>query len=282
MKIALVQPFWSDQEDPQYPNDSWDKEALIRHLHGISEDVDLVVFPECYPWCGDEDGQPSEGMTLDFMREQMAEVSRNTKKTFIAGGLVREGNDTRNVVMLASPGSKCSDEHVYRKRLPWEDENITPGEIEQDALFKFGSDQQYAVIPLICADVFGAATRETPQQHEDHQAIVDRARDRMRCRPGAPIIVCAYAAGPRGRRWNQRLDELVTPFQDQKEQTLDALFCNFAGHHTIQRNIFGRGGSRLVSSRDTSRRGPRNPGVFIYDLGPEVPTAVLKRNQSFP
>lgn len=271
MKIALVQPFWSDNEDCKHLNDPWNEDALVGHLKHVGEvagDVDLVVFPECYPWSGDNVGKRLKKVTLEFMKERMAAVSLYTGRTFIAGGLVLEGEDTSNVVMLASPGSQCLDEHVYRKRLPWEGESITPGEIERDALFKFGPDQEYAVIPLICADVVGAAWCETPQQVQDHQAIVNGARDRMNNCSGAPIVVCAYAGGTRTNRWRERLATLVEPLPNKHEQRLDLVFCNLAGHD----GVYGGGGSRLISSRDTSRLGPRNPGVCICDLGANPPT----------
>ena len=288
MKIALVQPFWSDNEDCKHLNDPWNEDALVGHLKHVDKiagDVDLVVFPECYPWSGDNVGKRLKKVTLEFMKERMAAVSQATKRTFIAGGLVLEGEDTSNVVMLSMPD--CQAVQVYRKRLLWKplERGITAGFFENDVVFHFG---KHGVIPLICSDVFGERERLTEEQETRRRLLVKQTAHLARQNPAAPIVVCAYSRGAGVANWENRLTDLVKQCKETSGPDRHVLYCNFASYDA---RTFPGGRSRMVSTGSIENRligrrphntmNPRDecatvPGVCICDLGANPPTQEFK------
>lgn len=286
MKVALVQPLWNKPRKTKRlnkspsTNDPWNEEALERHLGRDETKADLVVFPEGYPWSGHDDWEPDEYWPLEFVQAKMAAISRRTRRTFIAGGYFREQGVRSNAVMLATPGHR--EVQVYRKRLLWKpsesEKIITPGGLEDDVVFHFGS---HAVIPLICADVFGERDDDTMNQEEQsrRQGLLERTAVLAKANGNAPIVVCAYAETAQVSAWEARLEDLIKRCSAEGTRQ-DVLFCNFATNAAA--NCPG-GRSRIVSTLPVESNPPVKAdgecatvsGVCVCDLGAD------KRTQEF-
>jgi predicted amidohydrolase len=260
--IALIQPLWRPKGRAK--SDPWDLDALDQHVadaHG----ADLVVFPESYPWYTVPDPKdrarllwdPVEHWPIGFAQEKLHAVARRHGRAIIAGGVLREDGVLRNALLCAIPGR--ARVQVYYKRILWdrlEEENFAPWPLTESTVFKHGDR---AIIPLICADVFGptaATDQRRPGMRDEVQriAIADAARW-----PGAPIVVCAYAGDPTGDDWTSRLQALADAADTH------VLFCNVAGNDG---GGFGGGNSgvfvpRAILGHETKRL-EDDPGIFYF------------------
>ncbi len=98
MRIALVQP-WYHADNNAYRCDPWSLGSLIDHA--MSPEVttaELVVFPELYPWDG------TSVCSLGEARGQLQHAADLANRAIIAGGIVEENRELRNVAILARPG----------------------------------------------------------------------------------------------------------------------------------------------------------------------------------
>lgn len=132
MKIALVQ---LDAAEAGLWNCGGLRQ-IIRHLEG----VDLVVFPESFPFA----------RTIDLAQAEasLCLASRvNPGLAFIAGGLVKVGRVRRNAVFLVVREQIAG---TYFKRIPFA-EQIEPG--REATVFRWTANgRDHCCVPLICAD----------------------------------------------------------------------------------------------------------------------------------
>jgi len=162
MRIALVQLNADD--------DLWHTDAIPSILE-ISEDADLIVFPECMPFDNEVEIEEAE--------EQLASISsRCPKVPFIAGGYLRDRGIHRNAVFFCQEGATRDKDF---KRLPWQEPGLTPGGETKRFEWNHGS-----CIPLICADAADNPSQTGTRMM--YEAI------RMGAGTETPIVVSSYGA----------------------------------------------------------------------------------------
>lgn len=256
--IAVIQPYWHNARPGR--SDAWTLEQLEKWVADVAA-TDVAVVPECYPWCTETTrANPPEMVwtheehwPLDFAREKLRAIARRHGRTIIAGGVLREGDRLRNALLYASPAHR--DVQVYCKRILWdtfEERHFAEWPLSQSTVFR---DGDRAIIPLICADVFGPTEATEARRPGMREAVLAAAVDDARRFPGAPILVCAYAGRPTKRGWSDRLQALADAART------NVIFCNFAGNDG---SGFGGGGSGVFIPEASPIRLGNDEGVFRY------------------
>ena len=257
-RIVLVQPYWHNTK-PRV-SDAWSLEQLETWVTSMAPN-DVAVFPECYPWSTEPKSTSSTEMLweheehwpIDFAREKLRAVARRCGRAIVAGGVFREGDRLRNALLYASPNRR--DVQVYCKRILWdsfEERHFSEWPLSQSTVFR---DGDRAIIPLICADVFGPTEATASRRPGMREAVLAAAVDDARRFPGVPILVCAYARSPTKRGWNDRLQALANTART------NVLFCNVAGNDG---HGFGGGGSGVFIPDASPIRLRKGKGVFRY------------------
>lgn len=178
MKIALIQLNAEDQE--------WEIDLIPKLINKLL-DVDLIVFPEYFPF--------DNSTYLHDAISRIALASKGSGNTaIIAGGLVSVAGRDRNTAFLAQQG-KIKGE--YFKRRLWHEDEVVPG--THSVKFEWARS---ACIPLICADA----------ANTDLRRINDLFKEAIALGAGAqcPIVVPSYGAWLNESYWQKPLQEWST------------------------------------------------------------------------
>jgi len=240
MKIALAQVD---------AGESWSSGTLARCLESAG-DVDLVVFPECFPFWN----AGKKALSLTEAKAHLRGLSGKAAPPFIAGGYVRERSWLRNAAFLVSGGVVRG---TYFKRLFGEEEDGDPGsglglKLGTKAV-RFEWDGN-ACIPLICADACG-----------DRKAEMVKEVKALGAGRRVPIVVVSYAGEVRAKDWT---DSLKTW---SRLARAPVAYCNFAGRVRLASGLYGLGGSGVFWPDGTMTRRPFKPGVYVHDLAAGPP-----------
>jgi len=230
LTIDLVQPWWVVEDVRE--RDLWNEASLACHVERSK--ADLVVFPECYPFCPDAKVFKRPGKSIqiavDQGRQVLMNLAKKNRRAIVAGGYFRVGEKWQNASVFAAPRAVSS---VYYKRILWKSEkgNVAAANIGNDVPFELCG---YRVIPLICSDVFGDSERSAKYPTGTMTKIVDQTKELAQQRERSLVLVTSYAQAPTGPLWSERLQHLSATTQRP------VLYCNFAGNDG---GGFGGGGS---------------------------------------
>lgn len=253
--ITLIQPWISFHDKDCLESDRWDPDGM-EALLADTEESSLAVFPEGFPWgLGPAERTDEELWPVEFAREKLRAVARRRGTDLIAGGYFREHGVIRNMVLLA----RHDREEVagYRKRILWHDRErarVAAANVHEGVVFQTAAGP---IIPLICADVFGATVSEAKSPSPAQRTIVESTSALVRSNPGARVLVCSYAKSPFGDLWTRRLRQLA------REVGTDALYCNFAGDDGTG---FGGGGSGRISPDGSLDRAEDRRAFYRYSI----------------
>lgn len=237
MRISLIQLDGVDK--------LWTHKQMPMFLRQAAES-DLVVFPECMPF-------RTPKLHEDAMKI-LSDVGKQVpESTFIAGGYIRDGEDTRNRVYLVNQGNIAKDDW-YDKQIHWKGEKFKPGTAAK--CFEWADKK---CIPLICAD---AGEYLNPEKIERMFKVIKAGAG-----PKTPIVICSYGGGlltdywqPALREWSQGCDAPV-------------VICGISGTHSKEIyedknekiHSFGGGGSGAFWPNGHKQQSTRH-GIVTVNL----------------
>lgn len=244
LRVALIQlnvesdGWWSRQKGEGERARCRRVRRVIRSSLEVARDggADLALFPECFPFDDEKTPVPIK---------KAYSILRNLGSLpFIAGGYVHDGSHPRNAVWLID---RQGPELRYFKRVRWGGEPITPGPGPE--LWTLGSTK---IVPLICADVFGAKGKPKRALRE----LESRLAGIRGLKPDL-LVVPSYAKGVDKERWQSHLKLCASSLK------VPLAFCNIAGK---DKKGFGGGGSAMYRWDGNRTELSEEPGINVYAL----------------